>query len=467
MSAKNPASDSSGIALPPPPALNTEMPMSWKSVRIGDIGSLYGGLSGKSAADFGTGDARYVTFLNVIENVVMKADSVATVSVRRDEKQNPVLRNDILFNQTSETPDDLALACVVPVSMPDLYLNSFCFGFRIRDRSAYDPRFLAHYFRSPVGRTIVRPLAQGATRHNLALSQFMNIRLRVPDFKTQEAISSILWDMEEQLQALDILIQKRRDMKTAVVQELLSGRTRLPGFTKTWHTHTLSDVVSFLRGAGLPKAAVVPDGGTPCVHYGELFTVYSEQIDSVISTTSESGPFVVSRQDDVLMPTSDVTPNGLCTASCLQLKGVVVGSDILILRPVRSAVVGAFLAYTIRASRRQVMQRVSGTTVFHLRVAEMASVEFRAPGIEEQAAIVTVFSDMDAEIELLRRVRRKFRSMRNAVGRQLLTGLVQASRTEWKADRTRTRTPRWHDDRSAATGERDNRQEPEGRSLAQ
>ena len=325
------------------------------------------------------------------------------------------------------------------------------------------PGYRGYLLENDYVRSQIRSLTTHVTVFGISRRSFATIDVPLPPPREQSEVVEMLSDLTAQLDALDVLIRKKRAMKTAVVQELLSGRTRLPGFTKKWHTHTLSDVASILKGSGLSKATLVPDGQTPCIHYGELFTMYAEQIDSVISATSEPGPFVVSHPDDVLMPTSDVTPNGLCTASCVRLGGVAIGSDILILRPVTQTIVGVFLAYTIRANRNQVMQRVSGTTVFHLRVSEMASVEFRVPELEEQSAVVRVFSDMDAEIRLLRRTREKLRSVRRAVCRRVLDGHLPCHNAESLASSVAPPTPRENDGRSAVTRDVKIHREPEGR----
>ena len=82
--------------------------------------------------------------------------------------KNLVRRGDILFNGTSETPEDLAIAAMTQMDRDNLYLNSFCFGFRVHDSREHLPLFLAYYFRGSPGRNIMHALAQGATRYNMS-----------------------------------------------------------------------------------------------------------------------------------------------------------------------------------------------------------------------------------------------------------------------------------------------------------
>ena len=199
----------------------------WEIKCVGEIGTTYGGLAGKTKADFGVGRARYVTFLNVLKSVVIDPYQCEPVRVEPGEHQNLIRKGDILFNGTSETPDDLAMAAVSLKDEDNLFLNSFCFGFRIHDPNKHLPLFLAYYFRGPPGRQIMRALAQGATRYNMSKSQFMALTLSLPLHNEQKAIATVLSDMDAEITALETRRNKTHDLKQAMMQELLTGRTRL------------------------------------------------------------------------------------------------------------------------------------------------------------------------------------------------------------------------------------------------
>ncbi len=199
----------------------------WKIKRLADLGATYGGLTGKSRADFVGGDARYVTFLNVLNNVALDPHGVGTVRVAPAESQNRVQMGDLLFNGTSETPGDLAMAAVVGFEEPELYLNSFCFGFRPHDKEEYSPLFIAHFFRASPGRQIMYALAQGATRYNMSKSQFMALSLPLPPCDEQLAIAKVLSDMDAEIAAFERRREKTHAIKLGMMQQLLTGRIRL------------------------------------------------------------------------------------------------------------------------------------------------------------------------------------------------------------------------------------------------
>ncbi len=111
--------------------------------------------------------------------------------------------------------------------MPDLFLNSFCFGFRLRSCESADGLFLAHYIRSQEGREMMKSLAQGSTRYNLSKGALLDASMRLPSVKEQTAIAAVLSDMNAELTALEARRDKTHALKQGMMQELLTGRTRL------------------------------------------------------------------------------------------------------------------------------------------------------------------------------------------------------------------------------------------------
>ena len=199
----------------------------WEVKRLGDFGSTFGGLTGKTKTDFGDGAARYITFMNVMTNVVIDCDVFDCVNVSPDEMQNRANKGDLFFNGSSETPEEVAMCAVLLEDVQDVYLNSFCFGFRFREGAEADGVFFAYYLRSKEGRELMKSLAQGSTRYNLSKVALLSSPLRLPSLPEQTAIAAILSDMDAELSALAARRDKTRALKQAMMQELLTGRTRL------------------------------------------------------------------------------------------------------------------------------------------------------------------------------------------------------------------------------------------------
>lgn len=192
------------------------------TIRLRDIGSTYGGLTGKTKADFGRGSAHFVTFLEVINAPRLYGTRLESVDVGREEKQNKVLKGDLLFNGSSETPEEVALSAVVDYDpSPSTYLNSFCFGFRMKRRDVADPAYLAYLFRSRLGRNLVSVLAQGATRYNISKSKLVELEIPLPTLDSQRQIAMSLAKAEDLVASLNLLTEKRRCMGEGIAQALI------------------------------------------------------------------------------------------------------------------------------------------------------------------------------------------------------------------------------------------------------
>ena len=199
----------------------------WSKKIISKIGFTYNGLSGKIASDFGKGSSLYVTFLNVLNNPVIDKRLFQKVNVSESENQNKVLRDDLLFNTSSEIPEEVGICSVLKTDVPNLYLNSFCFGFRLIDKTV-DGLFLSYYFRSSLGRNIMSLLAQGSTRYNLSKDNFLKSSIVIPPSKAEQtAIANVLSDMDTEISALETKLAKYRTLKTGMMQQLLTGKIRL------------------------------------------------------------------------------------------------------------------------------------------------------------------------------------------------------------------------------------------------
>jgi len=163
----------------------------------------------------------------VMKNVVIDCNTFDRVAISSNETQNRVVKGDLFFNGSSETPEEVAMCSVLLEEVEGVYLNSFCFGFRLRERADADGVFLAYYFRSREGRELMKSLAQGSTRYNLSKVALLNSSMRLPPLDEQIAIATILSDMDSELVSLETQSDKIAVLKQGMMQELLTGRMRL------------------------------------------------------------------------------------------------------------------------------------------------------------------------------------------------------------------------------------------------
>lgn len=198
----------------------------WISHVVGDIGFFYSGLTGKTKHDFGVGGSRYIPFLNVLNNTAIDVNDLQPVDVAPDEGQNAVRNGDLFFNTSSEIPEEVGMCAVLLDDVPNTYLNSFCFGFRLKVDNI-NPLFLSYLFNSIVGRRVMRVLAQGATRYNLSKEVFSATRVELPMVDEQNAIINVLTDTQDEISEIMAILDKYKQIRQGMMRELLTGHIRL------------------------------------------------------------------------------------------------------------------------------------------------------------------------------------------------------------------------------------------------
>ncbi len=198
----------------------------WQKVKLGDIGITISGLVGKTKQDFINGNAKYITFLNVLNNVIIDTSILENVKIYPNEKQNSFKKYDLFFNTSSETPKEVGMCAVLLDDIDQVFLNSFCFGFRIFDK-AVDGLFLSYLINSEIGRKAFENLAQGSTRYNLSKSGFNNVCLILPPLNEQIAIANILSDLDSEIISLKNKKRQFENIKKALNHDLMSAKIRV------------------------------------------------------------------------------------------------------------------------------------------------------------------------------------------------------------------------------------------------
>lgn len=160
---------------------------------LSEVGSLYGGLTGKAKADFQGGNARFASYMNVFNNLVTNTSPDDFVRLADGERQNRVRFGDVLFTASSESAAGVGMSSAVTAEPSEaLYLNSFCFGFRPNDTRELNPEFAKHLFRSAgIRRQIVRT-ANGVTRFNISKVRFREVEIPLPEPDEQRRLATVL-----------------------------------------------------------------------------------------------------------------------------------------------------------------------------------------------------------------------------------------------------------------------------------
>lgn len=160
---------------------------------MGDIADFFGGLTGKNKSDFTDGNAHFITYMNVYSNPALNLKTEEKVKILPGEKQNIIQQGDMLFTGSSETPEECGMSSVVVDDPEDnCYLNSFCFGMRLKNTEIFNLRFLKHMLRSDGIRKQINKTASGVTRFNVSKQRFAKIEIPIPSMEQQNRIADVL-----------------------------------------------------------------------------------------------------------------------------------------------------------------------------------------------------------------------------------------------------------------------------------
>lgn len=191
----------------------------WESKQLGEIGSFYNGLSGKNKESFEDGNKEYISYMNVFSNTMAKNKDLPLVQLKENEKQNKVLYGDVLFTQSSETLEEVGMSSVW-LGDNEVYLNSFCFGYRFSNLDKINPVFMGYNFRTSEMRKMIMIEGQGSTRFNLSSSRLSNTKLLIPNLVEQKKIASFLSTFDEKLEIEEQILETLKDIKKGLLQRM-------------------------------------------------------------------------------------------------------------------------------------------------------------------------------------------------------------------------------------------------------
>lgn len=210
---------------------------------MGDMGSTYTGLSGRTKEDFGHGDAKFITYMNVFSNPVANLDM--TESVEIDSKQNCVKAGDVFFTTSSETPEEVGMSCVMPENADNIYLNSFCFGYRPTEK--FDLNYLAYVLRAESFRKEMTFLAQGISRYNISKNKVMEVEISIPSLDEQSRVGQYFSDLDHLITLHQRKCEQTKKLKKYMLQKMFPQNgakvpeIRFNGFTHDWEQRKLID----------------------------------------------------------------------------------------------------------------------------------------------------------------------------------------------------------------------------------
>ncbi|KAA2217303.1 restriction endonuclease subunit S [Maribacter flavus] len=191
----------------------------WEEKRLGEIGATFNGLTGKTKDDFGEGKP-YVQYMQIFSNSKIIIEDFGLVKIDEGENQSKVQYGDVFFTTSSETPNEIGTASVMLDEIGDVFLNSFCFGFRPNSLSELVPYFSRYLFRSALFRREIIKLAQGSTRFNMSKVELMKLKVFLPREKEQIKIAEFLTSLDDSIESIENEIDASMEYKKGLLQKM-------------------------------------------------------------------------------------------------------------------------------------------------------------------------------------------------------------------------------------------------------
>jgi type I restriction enzyme S subunit len=406
----------------PPGYKQTEVgviPEDWDTVPLKEITSLMtNGFVGKATTHYTDADngVTYIQGFNVIENGFnFTGIKKVTPEFHRQNKKSSLKEGDLLTVQTG----DAGLTTIVSKELAGANCHALVIS-RFFIQKAY-PLFFAHYFNSSFGRQRLKDLETGTTMKHLNVGDLLQWAVPLPqNIKEQRAIAAALSDVDALITALDKLITKKCAIKTAAMQQLLTGKQRLPGFSGKWEVKRLGDVAHIQRGAS-PRPIDSP--------------IWFDNNSSVgwvrISDVTRSGMYL--RET-----TQRLSPLGIQQSRPVNCGSLIMSICATVGRPIITEIdvcihdgfvvfdnLNAdkyFIYYFLKSIEADWTKHGQTGSQMNLNTGLINRTGISLPTKEEQTAIAALLSDMDAEIAALEVRRDKTRAIKQGMMQELLTG---------------------------------------------
>ena len=302
---------------------------------------------------------------------------------------------------------------------------------RIRPNKKYIfSTFLSYFFHYEPSKQRIRNVAVGQTMPSLNTKILNEIEIPIPTLSEQKTIARVLSDVDELIRECDSLIAKKRDIKQGTMQQLLTGKKRLPGFSGKWVMVTFNDIGQVIdgdRGKNYPNTNDFNSDGyclflstknvTKRGFYFSECSFITKKKDSLLG----QGKLI---RNDIVLTTRGTVGNIAFFAPCISFNNIRINSGMVILRNTSSCSDTHFIyiVFKSRIIQQQIDKVVFGSAQPQLTVKIINQFQLPLPPLAEQKAIARVLSDMDAEIEVLEKKRDKYKAIKQGMMQELLTG---------------------------------------------
>ena len=410
----------------------TEMgviPEDWKSEPLGKYFVFKNGLN-KSKEFFGYGTP-IVNYMDVYANAGIYASYLlGRVEVTRQELDSfGVKKGDVFFTRTSETVDEVGITSVLLDDSPNTVFSGFVLRARPKN-DELDNNFKKYCFSSSLVRKQIISKSTYTTRALTNGRVLSDVFLPCPSTKTeQEAIAEALSDADALIGSLEQLIHKKRQIKQGTMQELLTGKKRLPGFSEEWQVKTWGDVILSCSSGATPYRGRPEfyNGSIKWITSGELnYCVINDTIEHISKDAVERTNLKVHPVGTFLMAITGLEAAGTRGSCGIVGSPAATNQSCMAIYPSSELLTEYLYHYYVKFGDELALKYCQGTkqqsyTAQLIRILPITL----PPTTEEQKAISDLLSDLDTELTTLEIKLTKARQIKQGMMQELLTGKIR------------------------------------------
>lgn len=409
----------------------------WISGHLNDvIDSLLAGVSVYSGEDEASGNF-FILKTSAISKGKLNLSEKKPVLPREVARLKCSLRQETILISRMNTPELVGECAYVPCDDPRIYLPDRIWQTNFKKDVDVSAKWLNYLLSSKKYRSLIQNCATGTSNSmkNISKEQLLGLEILYPSFREQTSIAEALSDVDNLISSLQKLIEKKKAIKQGAMQELLTGKKRLPGFSGEWRTYKLGELGSFDKGCGISRAES-NTGNFPAVRYGELYTKHTDYVKQYYSHISDDVAQTAKRVTfgDILFAASGETKEeiGVC-AAIVDRRDIFAGGDIVVFTPT-TEINPIFLGTLLNMPfvQKQKSERGQGDAVVHIHADSLSEIIISMPEKNEQEAIATVIKDFNDEIEQLEKKLAKYQQIKQGMMQELLTGRIRLVDTDGK-----------------------------------
>lgn len=293
--------------------------------------------------------------------------------------------------------------------------------------------YLLSVLSSPLIQDGVKSTQTVGAQPKLALIKIRNFLVPLPPLPEQTAIATALSDVDALISSLDALISKKKQIKQGAMQELLSGKRRLPGFSGEWEARLLNEISWFQEGPGVRNTQFTSSGikllnGSNII-LGELKL---DNTNRFISEKEAYGSYshFMADSDDIVIASSGISIDRFHEKVARVKKNdlpLCMNTSTIRFKVNSKYTTAAFLFQLLVSDqfKRAIGGQATGSAQLNFGPSHLTKVAVNIPPLPEQQAIATILSDMDAEITTLEARRDKTKLLKQGMMQALLTGRIR------------------------------------------